>query len=158
MGRYQNKSIGGEMTDSLGKCSVCGKEAGVLYPLLPGEPAFCSSHHNPKDAGPFGADFTGPDDFDIPWEDLTYEEMFGKEKYRRETFIWTDRKGVEHKLEDIDNKYLQNIISLLKRKVESIPPFDYALKIGVVDTEREVSGLEALIEFLEEEQRERSKR
>jgi hypothetical protein len=54
--------------DSLGKCVICGKEASVLYPLLPGAPAFCDDHHNPKDAGPYGCDFSGPDDFDIPFE------------------------------------------------------------------------------------------
>ena len=55
------------MSDSLGRCVVCGEEACVLYPLLSDKSTFCSEHHNPKDAGPFGCDFTGPDDFDIPF-------------------------------------------------------------------------------------------
>ena len=101
------------MSESLGKCSVCGKEAGVLYPLLPGEPKFCGEHHNPKDAGPFGCDLSGPDDFDIPepWIDsLEFCED-------RETFVWTDREGNKHKLSDVDNVYLQNIISFLRRRL-----------------------------------------
>lgn len=59
---------GTEREDSLGNCVICGKEASVVYPLLPGSPAFCSEHHNAKDAGPYGCDFSGPDDFDIPVE------------------------------------------------------------------------------------------
>jgi len=98
------------MSESLGECVVCGKEAGVLYPLLPGEPAFCSEHHNPKDAWPFGCDFTGPDDFDIPDEPLFSAEMFDSE-----TFVWTDREGIKHRLVDIDDGYLRNIINFLGR-------------------------------------------
>lgn len=101
------------MTESLGKCVVCGKEAAALYPLLPNEPAFCSEHHNPKDAGPFGCDFTGPDDFDIPDEFLEYTpEMFD-----RESLIWTDKEGNEHELKDIDDQYLNNIINFLTKRM-----------------------------------------
>lgn len=53
----------------LGKCIVCGRGARAVYPLLLGAPAFCGQHHNAHDAGPFGADFSGPDDFDIPDDD-----------------------------------------------------------------------------------------
>lgn len=45
----------------------CVREAVCWYPLLPGEPHFCSEHHTPKHAGRYGCDFSGPDDFDIPW-------------------------------------------------------------------------------------------
>lgn len=101
------------MTESLGKCVVCGKGAAVLYPLLPNEPAFCSEHHNPRDAGPFGCDFTGPDDFDIPDEPLEYTpEMFD-----RESFIWIDKEGSEHELKDIDDRYLNNIINFLTKRI-----------------------------------------
>ena len=67
----------------LGHCKVCGADAGVTYPLLPGSPAFCSAHHNPRDAGPFGCDFSGPDDFDIP------EAGWGEyaPKFSRNTFV-----------------------------------------------------------------------
>ena len=58
------------MGEGFGKCGIkgCGKEAEVLYPLLSGEPKFCYEHDNPKGAGKYGCDFTGPDDFDVPEE------------------------------------------------------------------------------------------
>lgn len=123
------------MSESLGKCAVCGKEAGVLYPLLSGEPAFCSKHHNPKDAGPFGCDFTGPDDFDMP-----DGPFYGLEVFDRETFEWKDREGVRHKLVDVDDRYLQNIINFLGRRVVEMcsPSSDYWLSV---------------VEFLEGEQK-----
>jgi len=121
----------------LGKCNICGKDAEVNYPLLAGSPSFCSAHHNSHDAGPFGCDFTGPDDFDIPWDlgepvDL-YEELedYGqphpllKRWYRRpfkrwrKKFVWTDKEGNDHKLRDIDNAYLYNIIEWLRRQNEA---------------------------------------
>jgi hypothetical protein len=54
------------MSNDLGPCVVCGEPAGALYPCLPGSPAFCSKHLTPRDAEPYGVDFSGPDDFDIP--------------------------------------------------------------------------------------------
>jgi len=106
------------MAESLGKCSIpgCGKEAGALYPLLPGKPCFCHEHHNPKNAGPFGCDFTGPDDFDIPFgdDDVPFHTRIPKyQKLDRKVFVWTDREGVRHKLKDIDDTYLTNIINFL---------------------------------------------
>jgi len=106
----------------LGKCSICGKDAGALYPLLPGSPAFCHNHHNPRDAGPFGCDFTGPDDFDIPIEGYGFREPI----LTRREFRWTDVNGNEHKLQDIDDYYLNNIINFLKRKSNEI--FDSTIK------------------------------
>lgn len=99
----------------LGKCSIrgCDKEAGAVYPLLAGSPTFCSAHHNPRDAGPFGCDFTGPDDFDPPLWDEAPE--FQEPILRRREFVWMDRYGDEHKLKDIDNRYLVNIINFLAR-------------------------------------------
>jgi hypothetical protein len=44
----------------------CRKQASAWYPLLKGAPGFCSEHHNEKYAGKYGADFSGPDDFDVP--------------------------------------------------------------------------------------------
>lgn len=126
------------MAESLGKCVICGGEAGVLYPLLPGEPAFCSEHHNPRDAGPFGCDFTGPDDFDIPDEPFYSSGMFD-----RETFVWTDKEGVKYKLADIDDGYLQNIINFLRRRVVDM-------------NEESADYWGAVADFLEEEQGVRS--
>ena len=98
----------------LGRCSVCSRDAGVMYPLLAGSPAFCSDHHNSKDAGPFGCDFTGPDDFDPPlWNE---EPEFREPILQRRRFVWTDKDGNDHKLKDIDNYYLMNIINFLTRK------------------------------------------
>lgn len=100
-----------DMGGSLGHCRVCGRDAVVVYPLLRGSPAFCVEHHNPRDAGPFGCDFTGPDDFDI----LDYpDNVFVGD---RKTFVWSDRDGVEHELRNIDDQYLQNIINFLRRRL-----------------------------------------
>lgn len=124
------------MSGSLGKCIVCGKGAGVLYPLLPNSPAFCSEHHNPKDAGSFGCDFTGPDDFDIPFPGEFDAVFVGN----RDTFVWTDREGVKHELADIDDIYLHNIIGFLRRRV-----------CGVCTLSSDYWS--AVMEFLEREQR-----
>ena len=110
---------------SLGRCSVCGEDATVLYPLLAGEPKFCSGHHNPEDAGPFGCDFSGPDDFDIPWGPSVLEEYdpygelvgYTKKQFKEwhKKFVWTDREGVDHEIQDIDDVYLRNIVGFLRR-------------------------------------------
>ena len=107
----------------LGNCRVCGEDAISVYPLLPGSPAFCSEHHNSRDAGPFGCDFSGPDDFDIPTE----EDVFGFHKkipdttsFDRETFIWKDKESNKHSLKDIDNTYLSSIISYLRKRLATM--------------------------------------
>ena len=49
------------------KCSIpgCKEKATRWYPLLPGGPGFCHKH---KDrAIEYGADLSGPDDFEEPW-------------------------------------------------------------------------------------------
>ena len=128
---------------SLGKCRVCGSGASVVYPLLPGSPAFCSEHHNPKDAGPFGCDFSDPDDFDIPWGDD--EWLHGDvrpQKLNRDTFIWRDREGGAHLLVDIDDQYLQNIINFLKRG-------EGRVACGLAERRRDV------VKFLEKEAKRR---
>ena len=116
------------MGDSLGNCVICGKDACVLYPLLPKEPAFCHKHHNPKDAEPYGCDFTGPDDFDIPdeWDEPP------KFTATRKTFMWKDKEGNKHKLKDIDDGYLQNIISFLRRKLEDLDVYSAAYWAEVI--------------------------
>lgn len=91
---------------SLGSCSVCGGDASVTYPLLSGSPSFCSTHHNQGDAGGFGCDFTGPDDFDIP-------DMF--EDIDLDTSVWTTRDGKRIPLEKLETSHLDNIINLLER-------------------------------------------
>ena len=52
------------------KCIIKGCEgtATCWYPLLPKSPAFCDEHDEPKYMEPYGCDFSGPDDFDIPFE------------------------------------------------------------------------------------------
>jgi len=112
--------------------------------MLGGTPAFCSKHHNPKDAGPFGCDFLDPDDFDVPregddvWNDLPLMSPTPTPNYNRDTFIWTDIDEEKHQLEDITNRYLQNIINFLKGKSPKAP--------------RHQLRLNTLIEFLEKEQ------
>ncbi len=104
------------MSDSLGNCRICGKDAGVLYPLLPGSPAFCHEHHNQQDAGKFGCDLSGPDDFDIPDDFSTIDFDPPKpQRLDRRSFIWTDKQGEQHRLRDIGDSYLSNIIRYLKR-------------------------------------------
>ena len=44
----------------------CKEQATTWYPMLSGEPRFCSKHYSPKYASKYGCDFSGPDDFDIP--------------------------------------------------------------------------------------------
>lgn len=122
---------------SLGKCNVCGSNAGTLYPLLPGSPAFCGAHHNPRDAGPFSCDFSNHwDDFDA--QDLRDDEPL----FDRATFIWTDIDGDKHPLNTIDDEYLRNIIGHLERKLVRVGPKSRLAEVR----------LELLIEFLEEEQ------
>jgi hypothetical protein len=97
-----------EMISGLGKCSIssCRNNAGVMFPLLAGSPAYCS-HHAPMD--------TGPDDFDIPlWDEET--PYFQEPVLTRRRFVWTDKEGNRHKLADIDDYYLNNIIDFLRHK------------------------------------------
>ena len=132
------------MSESLGKCVVCGEEASVLYPLLPSEPVFCSEHHNSKDAGLFGCDFTGPDDFDVPFDDddvpFHTQKSSKPQKLSRGTFVWRDKEGNRYLLSDIDDVYLRNIINFLKRGEGHV---------AYESTERR----KVVIEFLEKELR-----
>lgn len=61
---YCNKPTvnGGEYCEEC-TCIIrgCKEHAGVEYPLLPGNPRFCSKHHNPKYAGKYGCDLTPSD-------------------------------------------------------------------------------------------------
>ena len=99
----------------LGKCSIrgCDRGASVVYPLLAGSPAFCGGHRNPGHAEGFGGDFD-PNDFGPPIEDEFLE--FREPILTRCKFAWTDREGNEHKLQDIDDRYLVNIINFLVKK------------------------------------------
>ncbi len=124
----------------LGSCSVCGDSATTIYPLLAGSPAFCHGHHNATDAGPLGCDFSGPVDFDIPDEEYDAPIFTGN----RKTFTWADRQGDKHKLKDIDDHYLQNIVSFLRRK------------LVCMDALRATYWSEVIV-FLTKEQRIRSK-
>ena len=44
------------------------------------------------------------------------EREFSEPLLSRRGFCWTDKEGNEHKLKDIDDYYLNNIINFLKRK------------------------------------------
>ena len=131
----------------LGKCNICGHEAQVQYPLLAGTPSFCHSHHNERDAGRFGCDFSGHDDFDIPddLDDPFKNEIHYRLPHRppqrldRRTFVWTDINGVKHPLRDVNDRYLSNIINFLKR--------------GEGHTSSEEGRRARVIKFLEKEQR-----
>lgn len=91
--------------------------------------------------------------------DLNKREQKRLEKLRQK-FIWTDKQGDKHKLADIDDTYLQNIINFLKRKVQEIPPVD-EMSIGsegfeLVSNESLIDDYERAIDFLEWEQRQRA--
>jgi len=104
---------------SLGNCKICGREATVVYPLLSGEPSFCSQHHNERDAGPFGCDFSGPDDFEIPTE-YDPEEPFALEmrlEEIRETKVWTTADGTELHVTEMETGHIENCIAFHYRKL-----------------------------------------
>jgi hypothetical protein len=150
----------------LGNCKICGGDASVQYPLLPGSPCFCHDHDNPAGAGRFGADFTGPDDFDIPDEAFgpVPDGIFidfstldpGQFKELRKKFTWKDRQGGLHPLVQINDAYLQNIIKFVQRKVGMLPPVEYVEGHGLVSTEQEEYRLDLLVDLLETEQRYRA--
>jgi len=138
-----------------GDCVVCGGRATVNYPLLSGSPSFCGDHHNPNDAGRFGCDFSGPDDFDTPDEDefdmpfdWPHRELpVSARPITTGNFVWTDIKGGKHKLKDIDDNYLANIIGFLKRRINNAG--DLEMYDIVIPHWRRI------ITFLEEESRRR---
>jgi len=47
----------------------CVQQQVASYPLLPGNPRFCSRHHNEEYAGKFGCDFSESDHDPGPWGD-----------------------------------------------------------------------------------------
>ncbi len=53
-------------------------------------------------------------------------------KLTRERFVWTDKEGNKHKLKDIDDQYLQNIINWLcgRLPLMSRIMFDYWSVVG----------------------------
>ena len=129
---------------SLGNCAIDGKEASVVYPLLPGKPAFCSEHHNARDAGPFGADFSGPDDFDIPdlWDDIDPILAFTP-PYDQETGVWTDRGGNQRLLSALDDPHLLNIRRwIVQRASEFSKTRNVNETLKAVDTEITRRGYE----------------
>jgi len=104
---------------SLGNCRVCGGDATVVYPLLPGKPSFCSKHHNEKDAGPYGCDFSGPDDFEIPI-DYDPEDPFNLEQRLadiRETKVWTAAGDKEIHVTEMETRHIENCIAFHERKL-----------------------------------------
>lgn len=98
-------------------------------------------------------------DFNLIYNlDFTKREKKRLQKFR-EKFIWTDKEGVKHKLKEIDDTYLQNIINFLKRKVEEIPPFEDEYMGDDSWSPSSNEGLiyqyERTIDFLEWEQKQR---
>lgn len=87
----------------LGSCVVCGRDAVHLYPLLSGEPVFCSEHDN------LDPDEHDHDDFDIP---IRGESVFDEVEP-----LWIDKDGNRYLDEDdIGDGHLVNIVRLLRRK------------------------------------------
>ena len=111
---------------SLGKCVIDGAPASVVYPLLPGSPAFCHKHHNSRDAGPFGADFSGPDDFDIPdWDD---SPLVFRPPYDPKTKLWTDQYGIASPFSALSSSHLENIRNWIVRTSQNAR---WGLVVGV---------------------------
>jgi len=82
-------------------------------------------------------------------------------KRLRKSFVWTDKQGVKHKLADIDDMYLSNIINFLKRIVANIPDMD-SMPIGsegevMVSNEQLTDTYEYVIDFLKWERKQRVK-
>ena len=73
----------------------------------------------------------------------------------RSKFVWTDKSGVEHRLSEIDDRYLGNIINFLKQRVEAPPSYIDAHKMGLYTTGDDVEELAATIKLLEREQKRR---
>lgn len=141
----------------LGKCTICGKRAVAVYPLLPHGPRFCHEHHNPRDAGPFGADFSGPDDFDIPLPPMEFPRDYYV-KPLREKFTWTTKDGVKYLLKDLTDNHLQNIIDYLKKRLKELPELDWdPTDQEVRSTEAEEEHLNQVIELLKKEQKYRKR-
>lgn len=101
----------------MNSCVICGGHGVAWYPLLSGSPTFCHSHYNQRDAGPFGVDLSGPDDFDVPvpefktWRDLLDEGT------------WLTREGEEVQVEDMGDTHLRNTIALLERQRDRLGDF-----------------------------------
>ena len=96
---------------SLGNCNICGRGAGVVYPLLPGSPKFCSEHHTPQHAGPFGADFTPSDaEMDALFDEFVRDtELVFKPPYNPQINTWKEKSGRMLKLTSLDDSHLFNI-------------------------------------------------
>lgn len=71
----------------------------------------------------------------------------------RSRFVWADKEGKEYRLDEIDDRYLGNIISLLKRRLKELPDYEDKPGVGIVDTLQEEEELFATIELLEKEQK-----
>ena len=90
--------------------------------------------------------------------DLSKREAKRLENLRKK-FVWTDRRGEKYRLADIDDFYLANIISFLKRKVQTIPlvedmPFGSEGSV-TVNNEEYIDSYQRIIDFLEWEQKRR---
>ena len=78
-------------------------------------------------------------------------------KRTRENFIWTDKGGTKHKLTEIDDTYLQNIVNHLKDRLVALPDLETNPEGDLVTTEQIQEHISAVIEFLEKEQEYRKK-
>ena len=101
----------------LGNCRICGKDAGVVYPLLPSSPAFCSDHHNPKDTAPWGCDFSGPDDFDIPIDEEYHYEVPGLAEGDP---IWRTKEKKKVFLSEMTDSHIVNTLNYLNKREETM--------------------------------------
>lgn len=121
------------MNHGLGSCNCCGSDAVATYPLLPGSPSFCGAHHNASDAGRFGCDFSGPDDFDIPGGSEIFDETDLVDILLSGP-VWVDKDGNEYQTADeIKDDHLYNIVMFLERRLDSVMEESNDAESWVVD-------------------------
>lgn len=129
----------------LGKCACCGGDATAMYPLLPGQPAFCYAHHNEQHAGKFGCDFSGPDWMDdIDWsQDGDY---YSNDELVQDR-VWTTKDGKELKLCEMKDEHLLNTHRLIRKTFikEDEPVADSQMleMLGAFTVEIERRGLKS---------------
>jgi len=102
----------------------------------------------------------------FPNFDLIHSLELNKREQRRlqklrQNFTWTDKSGERHKLPDIDDTYLQNIINFLKRKIANVPAFEDEYcgdDLWVMhDNSDYIDQLESVVDFLKWEQNQRKR-
>ena len=100
----------------LGKCGSCEVDATVLYPLLPGEPRYCTKHDpNPGHFHDF------PENFEA-FEDLWPTPYVFSPPYDKRRKTWKERSGMVRKLGKLDDSHIMNIPRWIRRNAALAGP------------------------------------